>query len=754
MPNFQPHADADANEPLKTFLSPQKTPKSNMPTLHIIDIQSATPSLKLFRLLELPGTIVQRVLTGIGEHKVAKAIQNGFTCRAVSSKTGARGFVFNGGLGHPLPPIDESHEAALLAMAPFHTIVSSVAKPAGQSKEADSGVRYWRFKEGQEVRTSQWLAGMGATEQYDPDEAPVIPRDAKKLLVVGQNPALGNPALGRVRVPKGMQTLQTAIDSEDDSSDDDGPANRGFQSLLQPKRVQDARDTDSTSEASHDSDSTASGQPGSFSALLRRNADDNTQPSNVQATAIYDEQASAASAYAAVAKSGMKPTQVSTSSGDGEVEQSEAPSDVQRVSSAHHEEAFPSYGKEWAVVDTAGVTGSAASQARWELKHGGPPKRRLKSGVHLVARPSKNLSPEPIGSAPMSLRSGRSMQPPQNLPAPPALTFASTARNGIRTEPDLPVSDQPWVNMVVQQRTPSGRLIDDKAPPKFGAVRLPPGLGSPPGLHAANRNLNSQRLQQMQQSTTAEQSQGYLISLEETETPSSSTWGWPPLGLPRKPLQPVRQVEHLSTEDGISERLKPVEDEPGLKKYTMRQKAQKKGKNKTGTISKAKGKAELPKPDPVPPPRPKKENKSSEMGKLGKNLDVKSKAPLIDSVSGSTPAIRTASRSHHVDRPENGEADMSAQEPEPPQSELQKLLSAAQSQDREARLEVQFGLALFSHTDKALCKAPFTAQSFAAGAVRSVDFLPRLTTSTGDATHLLGFPETLSEIQAGASTLR
>ncbi|EMC93124.1 hypothetical protein BAUCODRAFT_150496 [Baudoinia panamericana UAMH 10762] len=747
-------------------IKPQATPIAPPPVLHLIDTESAAaaPQMKLFRLEDLPEALLERVLGQPADKKTERAVRSGLTCRAVRSEgQRACSIVFNGRLGEQLPDLHETEEADLLSMAPFQTLMGDVAVEAPEPK-----VSHWRFQKGYEnIDVKQWLGGMGQAEVYDPEApeaAPSMPKDTWKLLARDEH-----AGTGRIRMPKGANMLQAESEAEDEMSDDSDdalkPGPSGFGSLL---KAQD----DSENDIDLDAEPSPGSGPTTFSSLLGTQHKERTQPASGRAQAPL---------LLAVITS---MTDYVPGGQDSAIVLSEACADEE------HSEAgtFMSYGKAFAIVDTIGLTASARSQAEWELQASPPRKRQPKGKVQLAQRPSINPllpiatnkgRPTTLTTAdgpPIHLLHGSSSKAARDYEGP--ATVRSPAGYHLQNE------TAPWEHWIVQSSAPQDRLIDDLAPPSMPLIRLPPGLAPPPSHSKGADSVTADHPTPAYAQPTAT-----LIDIDENEEfpVLRRSQIMPPPGLTRKPLRPTVSVstsqQLLYVEPSINdvvERLQAPGVESSPVRITMRQRALKKGKGKAATVPKAAFKAELPLPEPLlerkdvssrsllivkqhvqpsshPPVQQRSRRKTVSRDTFGPlQSDNKDKPSATNKLAVDAGPVTTTCGPDAVDEQTPASTSITteanaAHEQSATVSELQAFIDRLLFTHHRACVVAQVGLILFTHTDKSKRKAAFTASRLEAEVIKNVQFLPRLTTATSDAWHVLGMVSAASPLEAHAS---
>lgn len=704
------YCESPANGSLADILAHQHSSEKAVRTLHLVNTESSpSMALKLFRLHELPEGVLERTLGSHNDKSTNKAVRVGLTCRAVRSEGRSRDLLFNGRVGQPLPMMSVEDETAFLKIGTFPALLGTSTLPEEAPVE-----RRWKFKESEDASVSQWLAGMGQTEPDEPNQRADVPRDAKKMLVVDQN-----PALGRVRIPKGTSFLPADCD---DGVEERTPraaiSGRGFVQLLQG-RVDDStgsEKSDMESQASSDTDESAVGLKNAFSSLLQKSQARNQVPSRVAQTSrplvpgsgpAVRSQLQRTQQEENTAPKSMPKAQdtgsVLANSGSSSLRQcrdalktNDVPhssstrshtekADQSTASTTNQDDSFPSYGKPFAAVDAVGLTANATSQAQWEIEHHVPITAKSPNGkVQLASRRRQQplSSLPPISSADMNLSTGSEVQRQQHPPAPVSLT--STSQATIRSYSNFASGSEPWANRVVATRAPTGMLVDDAALSAAPALpRGPPGLCPPPGLsQTASHNYSTASHSTVSAPQTAFGNN--LINLVDESIVTQQEPVKPPPGLYRKvPLAREHQSspQQTSTDDHIVERIQPRPEEADTRRYTMRQKA---GPRKSkGNASKQVQKVELPLPDPVPPPRIPKPGVNS--------AAVKSTA--------SSKAVQGASNT-------TTKSIVSAASPQLEQ-ERPKLLEALESfvaSTSDPIVEIQFGIVLLHTEDKALRK--------------------------------------------------
>lgn len=733
----RPH-EMPAIEPPQSAIAPsdiQHTQRECI-TLHIVRPEAAS-SLKFFKLHELPRGMLERTLGSQTDKRDIKGMQTGATCRAVHTAGKHNSFVFNGRMGQALPVLSLAEEEAFLGLVTF-TPLHGISAPS-----VESLMKQWKFKESEEVTVSQWLAGMGQMEPDEPGQHSEMPKDAQKMLAADQS--YQNTTLGRVRVPKGASFLPAHNDDEERSGTAQGTRDTtpggGFTQLLKARLADDSESegSDTESQASQGSEQTTTKANVTFSSLMQRGSTENKRPAQppVPASAVLLVRQKAPSHLPVVP---LQPSHVAT------VQQSSSASqrdnaDISGDSMPAQADPFPSYGKQFAAVDTIGLTANAASQARWEIEHPSPRENASRGKIRLASagRPLP-LSPLPStsDSAPMTMSTGRELQCLQPLPTSPSL--ASSSQATIRSYVGSQAEGAPWVNKIIQKRAPTGKLIDDTASGSPGPLKWPPGLGPPPAMV---RHPTYHDQSYLQPPPSASQANGSLvqtlIDIDENVSSTNTKPMRPPPGL-NQTLQPKkiapsydRPVAQGDDDDTIVERVQLVTDEPVTKRYTMRQKAPKKSKYKVPT---AKPKVKLPLPDPVPP---------REAPKSWEAADKPSAGPDSTSKGALKARFATVESSLPANNAEMGEPQSLTESVSP--ATVDKLGSLA-AMTKASRIDVHIGMVLINSEDKALRKATHSAYAAAfklntesVGQSSSTMFNPRLTTSISDAIYIMGLVE-------------
>lgn len=576
-------------------------PASNIAhPLHVVNFTGINLSgkAKPFALIELPQALRLRFYAGLSNTNLH--LKATTTLRRVLWNKDSEQHMFNGAIGHPLPPLGLDQDVDLEALIEF----SSFPEIANEKKRArappqdpaPARVAHWDF-EGEQPTVSQWLSGMGRTRQVDPGDKPDIAADAAKF---AGGPSVQQQAAGRIRMPKGVPFAQLQSDSEESQLDE--PEKRkedAFAALMQRGPADDSRTEDSSS----DDDSTTSARPVSFAALLRgapqrapsrqasiwHTMSQQTQPQQSQTQQSQPQksqhqqsqpqrvlvQAQAHSPDVAASPSRTKEFQKLSIAAK---EPSEAPS----------ASSFPTYDRNYATVDDNGLAGNAANQAQWEIENSiissSSRSRRART------RDQLRKERETTESTSMSISEGLDVsrwRPTESSATP--MSYDDTRLGG----------SEAWANKVVPSDNvePSASLVDTSAP-KMSRSAFPP--------------LRSQRIQPISTAQLPAPPTGDLIDLSVPTQPPHQ----PPLvNLPNaagKALTPRRKQANsrsiaASDSGSIIERLRKEPDvaKPRVHR-TMHQKAQNKAKKGKKKSEGKPIKAQLELPDPVPPPPPVK----------------------------------------------------------------------------------------------------------------------------------------------------
>ncbi|KAK5131872.1 hypothetical protein LTR08_000539 [Meristemomyces frigidus] len=704
--------------------------------LHLVHTDAAPASpLKLFRLHELPEGLLERTLGSVHNKTFAKAIHTGLTCRVVRLEGQRNVATFNGRVGQPLPIIDAEEEAEFLRIAVF----PDMKREAVEAPVEAPAAKHWKFKKGEEVSVSQWLGGMGHTELYDPEQRPEVPKDAKRLLL---NDRLQSPALGRVRVPKGVSFLP--VDTEDeleDSAPDAGSGARpgAFLALVRDRTGGDGSDSvsDTETQASQGSDETATKGKVSWEDLLEKDVDRKREPesrtdaSNVAQRPWVEKQRPnmpvlrTGDSFKLRKPSQSVPTASQSSSASPSKKENADVGTVSRVSNEAVVDHFPSYGKPFAAVDTIGLTASAESWAKWEIDHHqSQPAKPSKGRIQLASsRQSQADTRVHSGENTPSSGAGGASEAQRLGVRQDLLTLASNAAVPPHARQHLAL--EPWAKASNRQ-TQSGYLVDDSAPATASArQKMPPGLGPLPGLQRSVQSRSYGTPTPAQQTTQTDS----LIDVTGAKTSARQTIARPPPGSSQR-LQPVKaqqqqqqQARRGAHDDRVVERVEPAfNDSKDAKRYTMNQKAPPK-KGRYGTAKKV-TKVELPLPDPIPPPKKPKAKEFPAAMKPGS----KSKGKAV--VQGGK---------YVAAQPQASPLLPSLPEPEPePPSFAQRLQDFVVDYDS---VEVRFGTVLVSSDERGLRKTVYSNTTISGKMETllgegSAVFNPRLTTETKDALHM------------------
>lgn len=680
--------------------------------VHTVALQGVLQSnLRLSRAKELPAGMLERILGSADDRETTRAIRTGLTARVVRWDATRYTHSFNGRIGTPLTQVQAGDEVALLAMALFPRLTGLNEERHQTVLDSSESVKHWKFASGDQPSVSQWLAGMG---EVIPDEeaAPEVPRETMKLLAAEQH-----HAIGRVRVPKGGADLSTDADDEDDSDDGHRTATRAdFSQLLAgASRGPRAAGSDSGSATSEDSVG-SDGGPRLFSSLFERSENRRPQSATLSPNAV--QQATSAMNSVEGGVEDFRSTTLATP---------EVPESTVQQVEGQESDGLQSYGKAFAAVDKVGLTADAASQARWEHDH--PASRQRKRHGAVKVRPSQPLSPRPTaGSVPMSLSTGRELPRLQPLPTPLSMTSQASTQSTIRGYSDTVFNEEPWARRVVHGYSQSGMLVDVSAPQVQSSRRPPPAL-LPSTNGATSQKSHSTGLPAIKKAQVDASPPGDLIDLSESNVPTHTVTA--PKSASTRPMAPFESTmytegqssrDSLLDDDFIPERLQP-EPERAKKHFTMRQKANKKGKHVGGKGKTSTIKVELPKPDPVPA--------SGQPSKRQQRAALQQSRPAMESPAALPPNFTPIIVS------EDTPSISKACEP------YEALLEHARATSG-THLEVQFGMILSRLTDdKDLKKTTFTAQQLeerlnatAASEIETV-FLQRLTTSTKDAKHIM-----------------
>ncbi|KAK0247654.1 hypothetical protein B0A54_16872 [Friedmanniomyces endolithicus] len=697
----------------------QSTPALPDLTLHLINTEDSSPALKLFRLSELPAGLLERVLANPGDPAQKRMIDTGYTCRAVCAAGSGRGEdVFNGRIGQPLPSLSQEEEIAFLAQAPFQTLVGTSANTEAEPEpEPEPEVRHWRFKEGHEVNFKQWLNGMGKTELYDPDERPVVPQDAARMLASDQL-----PALGRMRVAKGAQAM--AAETEYDSGTE-GPSTsklRNFSALLGAKATGDSESESSKSalgESSSESGEITKAGKAAFRSLLASSETYQTSPSRQNGKSRQRVQVPLPPVVHSDSARPIKHPSMEKPTPSRSAQTSDNTDNMPQADQHMHQ--LQNYGKEWAAVDNIGLTARPDSQALWQTEHPSKRKTPKKRRIQLVTPSLQALAPDTTGD-------GASMYSvsADRLPEFDSPLLASNRAIALRTVHDATETHDrsdtsPWENIVVRAQPPQGTLVDDTAPVGDGKpVALPPGLGPPPARKPIRDNVTEWLHRNVQ-------TERHLTSFEDTPGATLSPGSFPRLLVLRPAVKEhASPVELLDDDDPIIERQQSPMDERMQKKDTMRQRAPNRGKGK-GNV-KAKGKVQLPLPDPVPPP---KKPKVSDKRKVSK-----------PEASAATKKVKTSPKNDEQATAVPHDSLSPSDDPQfDHRQKLESLVFASLNYHHDLSLEIRFGILLFAYMQKSIRKGSFNSSSFKPNAVQATMMCLRLTTSTADAKHILELPD-------------
>ena len=668
-----------------------------------------------------------------------------------------RDYVFNGRFGALIPaPEAPAHDFFL---STDFILITDKRPEADKPEDTNIAepVSDWKFL-GKAPTVQQFLEGIGETVSDDPEKPQEVPLDARSFLA---RPDYQMAAGGRTRVPRGAFATAFVDDSDHDEEEnqirDQATVNATFSKLMNKNKINDEKDrSDSSSQAENDADVDEKNIV--FQNLFSNKAKPLTSPQRtppLSAAVTKTENRSPAAATSSHGRVRSTLTLPPRSKVDGSLPE--------------QDDSFPNYNNRYARVDRVGLTSNASHQAQWLLENPRPSKP--KSSRRGIARrqnseQGQSLSPRLTSgsSAAMSLSTGPELQDNQQSSTAPTITSNQIGPSTGRNCADTQFNSESWANNVLKKKAPSGRLVDDSAPPSPAKVKLPPGLGPPqtyqaktqPFAQIAPQTVSSPLLNSI---GVCDKSQT-LIDLDDSEGPTQK----PKVRLPSRaftnPLQPSRRIATVSTrpnndyadDDQVIERLQTTELDAILKRNTMRQGAGKKTKKKkkaTQTSTSGKNHAALQKPDPVPLT---KKASLPKQGEAVTTVNVHSVRPIAMKTAtlntGSTQVVEDVKKIAQ-DKPATGISGKPNSTKhnalDEPDSNIGKLLlqvtSTADVED--AELEVRFGLLLVSHpTDKDFFKGIFDSQALQSKLQNSAlalhtNFFPRMTTSESDARSLL-----------------
>ncbi|KAK6441131.1 hypothetical protein LTR95_002655 [Oleoguttula sp. CCFEE 5521] len=558
--------------------------------------------------------------------RLDRAMQSSVTgslCTVHASQWSAQGeaYRYSGALGAALMPLRGQGLMDFAAILDELTSFPELERLTNIRKEPKTppyaapapSISHWDFV-GEQPRTDQWLVGMGQTVQLDPDAAPEPSRDAIRFHQIDTQ---AQATSGRIRMPQGISVMPILGEDKDDEPEQTlAQLNSDFTALLGPPTLSD----EESQESAEDTDSdkrpggiAISGQTG-FAALFSKGQ----KSANVPAAQVADPSS---------ALTRSVPQIVSSDSGStaDSVPQGSVPAASSLETPATLDDSFPIYDRRYANVDSIGLTGDAANQAKWELENLRPTasistSRPLRTKDQLML--ARHAGADPDSSLRDAVGLSRLKHQDRDADRRPALhtssltpaTYADTKLGG----------DELWAYKLVAAdvRGRTGHLVDTSdvalafrvtteqfpALPSSSApaTRLPRKHAMPknqPQVWHAEQGDNSQ--------PSLAQVEGLLVDVSESPATSATST----VKLPQKALTPkvLKDADHehvlddrASDSDTVVERMKPDVGTPS-KRRTMKQQAKKgtaaKGKARKPSV---KSKVVLELPDPLPKPKAKK----------------------------------------------------------------------------------------------------------------------------------------------------
>ncbi|KAK4560689.1 hypothetical protein LTR86_005267 [Recurvomyces mirabilis] len=690
-----------------TFSSMQPSPAKKTLAMHLVHTEAKDPTLQPFKLADLPPGMMRRVLVDHNDMKAKRLINIGTTIRAARGEDRT----FNGHIGAPVGSQDAASEQILLDLVSFPRLSGTAVLQDDANRPP---VILWKFKDGQDVSIKQWQMGIGEVEYFEEtEERAEIPKDTLKLL------ATEDPALGRARVPRGAQMLPADEVSESEAEDAELPR-KTFSQLCHTQHDGDSEseDSDSASETSSKSEASTD-QKRKFTSLLARPSGAAKVPSSNSVTVIGPPPTPA--------RLGDSRGHEAVAINDGSTSNTE---DDRQDSGAVHDQDFRSYGQPWANVDSVGLKANATSQAQWKLEHP-EPQKNTKRITRLIptSRISTVNAMEDSTSVSVSVSSGCEPETARKSMSRAVTTDQASIQGISRARDGSNKNKAGWESILVPNSVEEGRLVDISAPvPRSSTPKHPPG---PPALRTA---VAKQALESSQQARTAP-TEGKLIDIPvevaAVSGPSASVRSHDRLHrhrtlIPRgnDAYSNVGPASALIADDDAGEIVERLGKQPVAsdKKYTMSQRAQKKGKGKHNAPlnGSRKIKAKLELPDPIP--LPKSETPASATKKTS-TTPVKAKAVEKTQPSAPVPNYEPV------------------QEPviTPPVTKLVEMINSARAARPNVKVEVtcELGLLLSTFNNQPTNRKVPVSDNLLNGISTEV-FLPRLTTSTSDAIHILG----------------
>ena len=744
--------DSDLDNGSTSGLQHSTLQKPLLLTLHAVNIEETSPTtpVTLYSLPELSSRFFERTLVPLSSATHARWARIGLTMRITRTDHGLH--VFSGKPGDQPRTLSAVDETTMLNQAPFHRMGIFT-----QHDHERSNARLWRFTTG-EPSINQWLAGMGQTEQYEPDESSEMPRETEKLLIAEKQ-----RTVGRVRVPKGVSVLPTDSDNEQEEKAAErvaaGSAMNSFHRLLHGKGAV-ATESEGSDDEWHSADSTPDDAPSkrTFAALLHskppaqartssfHDVSNDVRPSSARTEEGVDKKATSKTSSDLVSQTVGRTATAHAKPAGSNVHHSSTASEIPEHRSSSdgpsQTDSFISHGQQFAAVDKIGLTADAGAQAKWELGHGNP-----RGG---------NDPRFPVPSS-MTGTTASSGGGPSSIPA-----SATASRATIRSYAETPPITEPWANKVVRDDYIPNNPVNDSTSRIHSTIKVHPRFLQQKNRSPPRASSNQQPLRATVANKLPQQENMSPLPANGSQQPPQATvpddlidFSEPERTNPmRRPLQPSwsQSTVHAEptppadqTEDEIVERLQVDLQDPLARYYTMRQKAGK-GKKKSGNQKKNTSKVELPIPEPPPPPRVPQKTGSKQATTLDTSSSSKPKA--ADVSSGSS---RPAALSAREDAGDAGGAKSASEDA--PQLDIEKLLHLARHTPQ-CTVRIDIGLILLKPLDeKALRKAPLTLQqaqtkvSAECAVSGTTSFISRLTSSPSDAHHILGL------LQGAASTV-
>lgn len=440
--------NAADHDPLDSDMKAEARP----PVTHLVVVSEPhNKKLRMFHMHEIPTTLMKRALTP-NTARYSTLFSKGLTCRVVKLN-GLNGHIFGGNTGRDQQIVF----SGVLEMPKFSEIYEHRSET--EIAEHSGG---WEHVGGKPPTVSQWLAGVGQTEQVPINERPEIPKESKRLLAPGASNDLTRP-----RIPQGGQLLVEESDG-DDTDAGHGSHRANFQALLSSTKNNTADDTASDMSSSDTSDDMTA--PRKFRSLMGQ---ENQMAGTVKRRVSLDWR-TALPPTASLSRQDLYSSRVSETvkSENTKTSQYELKQAAEKSTS---NVGFQDYGKTYSNVDNIGLSSTAKNAAQWEEMNYLDQRSPRRALPVIARRTEKSLS---TLNTPTHSSRGKVMEE-QNVQArtPSATTsfIAPTITTWQSHRSENPQGT--WSRRVVKPSPESNsRLIDGTETYSGSPVPVPPGL--------------------------------------------------------------------------------------------------------------------------------------------------------------------------------------------------------------------------------------------------------------------------------------